>query len=126
MHIRTSYIGDALKNLLAATVDLQLGSSATFTHFLDEPSGHRMFFSGVADNAMYVQIVEFDDLYSEDNRWAGGVPRWHGRVSVPHFIDAVRAMAEAVLEKHGEEGYLKSWVHAPFPSRELALLQRNP
>jgi hypothetical protein len=126
LRLRTSYVGDALKDLLRATLDLKLGSSATFTHFLGEPGGHRMFFSGIADNAMYVQIVRFDDLLSENNRWAGGVPCWTGRVSVPDFIEAVQAMAAAVLEEHGEEGYHRSWVEAPFPSRELALLQRKP
>ncbi|MEU4777769.1 hypothetical protein [Micromonospora sp. NPDC023633] len=126
LRLRTSYVGDALKDLLTATLDLKLGSSATFTHFLDEPHGHRMFFSSVADNTMYVEIVRFDDLFTDNNRWAGGVPCWDGEVSVPHFIEAVQDMAMAVLKEHGEDGYHKSWIEAPFPTRELALLQQKP
>jgi hypothetical protein len=120
LEIGTTYVGDALKSLLQSARDLQIGSGSSISHFLDEPGGTRVFFSGAVDE-VYVQIVSFDDLQSEINRWAGGKPRWAGRVSTSDFVDGVRAMAERLLSEVGESGYLKRW-GAPFPMNELHAL----
>jgi hypothetical protein len=121
IEVSTSYLGDALGDLFQAAADLKIGASATFTHFLGEPGGYRMFFSGAAEE-VFVQVVQFDDLHSETERWKGGVLVWAGRVRTRDFIESVRLMGEAVLQENGLDGYQRAW-GKPFPSRELEALQ---
>lgn len=121
IELNTSYVGDALGGLIQAAIDLKIGASATFTHFLGEPGGYRMFFSGAADE-VFVQVVQFDDLQSETERWKGGAIAWAGRVGTADLIEAVRLMGEGVLQENGLDGYQRSWGR-PFPSRELDALQ---
>ena len=120
LEVHTTYVGDALKSVLQSARDLQLGSGSSIALLLSEPGGTRVFFSG-AEEEVYVQVVQFSDLQSMDNRWAGGQPRWAGRISTSGFIDDVRSMAEQLLLEVGESRYLKEWGH-PFPSRELRAL----
>lgn len=121
--IGTSYVGDGLRGLLRAARDLQLGSSATFTHLLDEPHGYRIFFSGAAEK-VYVQIVLFKDLYSEGKRWAGAELRWEGPVRTRQFIEAVIAMAERARRDYPDGEYERRWGF-PFPDEELSLLREG-
>ncbi|MCX4825967.1 hypothetical protein OG883_40505 [Streptomyces sp. NBC_01142] len=121
LEVHTTYLGDALKSILQSARDLQIGSRSSFAVFESEPSGTRVFFSG-AEDEVYVQIVYFDDLQSMDNRWAGGQPRWAGRVSTSGFVDNVRSMAEQLLSEVGESGYQKAWGY-PFPMHELQALR---
>jgi hypothetical protein len=118
--VHASYLGDALRELLRSAVDLKLGSSATFAHFMGEPGGTRVFFSGAAEE-VFVQVVWFEDLISPEEWWKGGTLRWAGRVPTRAFIEAVRAMAEHVLAEHGEAGYQRAWGF-PFPAEELKWL----
>jgi hypothetical protein len=119
--VPTSYVGDALADLIQVASDLKLGSSATFMHFLGEPGGYRMFFSGAAEE-VFVQLVQFDDLQSETERWKGGVLVWAGRVGTNEFINSVRSMSELVLQEIGLKGYRKAWGR-PFPVQALEALR---
>lgn len=120
--VHTTYLGDGLGSLLQAALDLQLGSSATVALLQGEPAGTWFIFSGAADE-VYVQIVQFDDIQSEERRWSGGFCRWHGRVEVAGLIVAVRRMAEEALARAGSaERYQRDWGGIPFPMEKLAAL----
>ncbi|MGI5149328.1 hypothetical protein ACQEVC_23715 [Plantactinospora sp. CA-294935] len=120
----SSYVGDGLGSVLQAALDLQLGSSATIAYLPGEPGGHLIFFAGAADDTVYVQIVLFPNFESSTtSKWAGATPRWEGRLSVAGFITAVRAMAEALLQAYGEEGYREASGGFRFPAGKLAALQ---
>ncbi|MFH8394278.1 hypothetical protein [Streptomyces sp. NPDC018036] len=121
VEIPSSYIGDALDGLMQAALDLQLGSSATFAYFMGEPDGYRMFFSGASDE-VYVQVVHFVDLQSEEGRWAGGTVSWAGRVGKDAFIDDVCSMGEKVIRDNGSDGYERAW-GKPFPASLLQKLK---
>lgn len=121
IEVSTSYVGDALDGLIRAASDLKVGASATFTHFLSEPGGHRIFFSGAAEE-VFVQLVQFDDLQSETERWKGGVLVWSGRVKTDDFVMSVRLMSELMLQEKGLDGYRRAW-GKPFPVRELEALK---
>jgi hypothetical protein len=89
-----------------------------------EPAGTWFTFSGAADE-VHVQIVQFDDVHSEDRRWSGGVSRWHGRVEVAGLVLAVQRMAEEAVARAGSpERYQRNWGGNPFPSEKLATLRR--
>ena len=103
VEVSTSYVGDALGGLIQAASDLKIGASATFTYFLGEPGGYRMFFSGAVEE-VFVQLVQFDDLQTEAERWKGGVLVWAGRVKTSDFVNSVRLMAESLLQESGIDG----------------------
>jgi len=85
--------------------------------------GTWFIFSGATDQ-VYVQIVQFDDVQSEDRRWSGGVRRWHGRVEVAGLLLAVQRMAEEALARAGSlERYERDWGGIPFPSEKLDTLR---
>ncbi|MET8282980.1 hypothetical protein [Micromonospora sp. NPDC005174] len=122
--VHTTYLGDGLGSLLQAALDLQLGSSATVALLVAEPAGTWFIFSGATEE-VYVQIVEFDDVGSDDHRWSGGVSRWHGRVEVAGLISAVQRMAEEALDRAGSlDRYQRNWGGIPFPSEKLAALRQ--
>jgi hypothetical protein len=115
--VHASYLTDGLASLLRSAGDLSGGSRSTFTLFAQEPGGNRVFFSGAAEE-VFVQVVAFPDVYSTAARWAGGRQTWAGRVSTAGFLTDVRAMAEDLLARHGDQGYRETWGH-PFPHDEL-------
>jgi hypothetical protein len=122
VELRTSYLGDALRGLMRAALDLKVGSSSALAYFLGEPAGYRMVFSGGEQGEVYMQVVYFSDLQSEGREWMDGKVLWAGLISIEGFIAAVRRMGGEVVVEYGEEGYLKIW-GMPFPGDMLRLLE---
>ena len=123
--VHTTYVGDGLGSVMQAAIDLQVGSSTAIAFLPAEPSGSCVFFSDAADE-VYVQIVRFSDMESEDNRWTGGVLRWHGRIKAAILIQAVRSMAEEVLARFGTlEEYSRRWGGVSFPMGKLTTLRQQ-
>lgn len=123
LEMTTSYTGHGLQSLLQAAADLRHGSSASLAWLSDEPHAHVFVFTGAAER-VYAQILVVPDEYAEDP-WAGAQRRWAGRVPVVALITAAARMAQTVLDQYGEAGYQRAWRDMPFPSRELAALQRE-
>lgn len=121
VEIATSFVGDALRDLLRAARDLQLGSSATFTHLLSEPSGHRIFFNSDTEK-VYVQIVSFENLHSDNNTWAGARLRWEGLTGKRQLVGSIITMAEQARHEYPDDEYERRWGF-PFPAEELSLLR---
>jgi hypothetical protein len=121
LEVPSSYVGDALGELMQTALDLKKGGRSSFCHFLGEPGGYRMFFSG-ADAEVYVQVVRFPDLQSEGARWAGGTVIWAGRILTNGFIESVIGMGNAIIHDLGIDGYRKIW-GKPFPVELLSALQ---
>lgn len=123
IEIHTTYIGDGLGSVLQAAIDLRLGSSSAIAFLPAEPGGTCLFFAG-AEATVYLQVVNFDDMQSERHRWSGGSLRWHGRISVGHFIRQVVHMAEDLLrECGGVDAYSEAWGGGSFPVSKLELLR---
>ena len=122
IQIGTTYLADGLASVLDMAIDLSLGAGATFAVLEGEPGGHRIFCSGATD-AVFVQVVGFEDLGGPGTWWKGADLRWHGRVPVADVVDCVRAMAAGVLEGYGAEGYRKEW-GMPFPMERYEKVQQ--
>ena len=122
IRIGTTYLGDGLASVLGMAIDLSLGAGATFAVLEGEPGGHRIFCSGAAD-AVFIQVVRFEDLSDPGTWWKDADLRWHGRVPVADVVDSARAMAAEVLERHGAEGYSKQW-GMPFPMGRYEKVQQ--
>jgi hypothetical protein len=124
IRVHVSYIGAGIEALVQSAVDLKLGSGATFITFSAEPGGIRMFFSGVVEGGVFVQIVQFPDIRDSEVWWKDGVVVWKGRVNVGDYISAVRTAAESVIARYGSnERYFKAWQGVKFPSDGLEFLQ---
>jgi hypothetical protein len=120
--LHTTYVGDALRSLMRAAMDLKIGSSATLAYFFGEPGGYRMVFSGARQGEVYMQVILFPDLGSRGREWLDGHVVWAGLISIDGFVLAVQRMSEKVLEDYGEEEYLRIW-GLPFPSDMIRLLK---
>ncbi len=125
IEIATTYIGDGLRSLLRAALDLRLGSTATVAGLPGEPAGHVLQFTGAAED-VYVQIVFLPNADGRGDRWRGAELRWAASIPVRSYVAAATRMAEAVLAEHGADGYQHLWGGTTFPSAELASLQAEP
>jgi len=123
LEVPSSYVGDALVELMQTAFDLKKGGRSSFCHFLGEPGGYRMFFSG-AEIEVYVQVVRFPDLQSEGARWANGTLVWAGRIQTARFIESVIGMGNAIINDLGINGYQNAW-GKPFPEELLSALQSS-
>lgn len=123
IEIHTTYVGDGLRSVVQAAIDLRLGSSSAIAFLPAEPGGTCLFFGG-ADEDVYLQVVRFADMQSESGRWGGGSLRWHGRIGVREFIRGVMLMADEVLVQcGGSDAYSRGDIS--FPSRELEALRQG-
>jgi hypothetical protein len=126
VEIHTTYIGDGLRSVLQAAIDLQMGSSSAIAFLPAEPGATCLFFAG-ADTNVYLQVVHFSDMESERHRWSGGSLRWHGRINVGHFVRQSLLMAQDVLGQCGSgDTYSKVWGGASFPIDKLEILRGSP
>jgi hypothetical protein len=123
LELRTTYVGNGLRSLLQAALDLRNGSSASIASLPTEPGAHVFLFGGAGER-VYVQILFLKDEYAEDP-WLGARRRWAGRIRVDAFVTATTDMGQAVLDQHGDAGYRRAWRDIPFPSRELNRLQES-
>ncbi|WP_148308133.1 hypothetical protein [Actinoplanes friuliensis] len=123
VEIHTTYVGDGLGSVLQAALDLQGGSSSAIAFLPAEPGGSCLFFGG-ASSRVYLQIVDFQDMSSEDGRWGGGRLRWNGHVSVDRFVRQAATMAEDVLAEYQDAAsYRVAWGGIPFPVDNIRRLR---
>lgn len=119
VHIFTTYLGDGLSELVEVGIALSLGARRSFATLLGEPVGHRMFFSG--GEMIYVEIVQFEDLMSLDDRWNRGKVRWADQISRSSLVESIRDMAETVRDQHDLNEYEREWGF-PFPVERYEIL----
>jgi hypothetical protein len=121
--LSASYLTDALGNLLiGACAVLRYFNQVSFS-FEEEPGEFRWVISSPRFDEIAVQIFEFRDLYSSSKESDGQL--LFSTVCRPVvFATAVYAAAKAVLEEHGEDGYLLKWDQHPFPLLPLQELER--
>ena len=118
-----SYLSDALRNLVLAGTAVASGFTRVSFGFDEEPGEYRWVIASPRFNEIELEILSFDELW-------GGKPDTEGkslfkaRCLPEDFALAVQAAAHSVLERYGEAGYMKLWHEHPFPSAQLAELDR--
>jgi hypothetical protein len=122
VHIFTTYLGDALPELVEVGIALTLGARQSFATLLGEPVGHRIFFLG--DEMIYIEIVRFEDLTSSEERWNRGTVRWTGRISRMSLIESIRNMTESFRDQHDVNEYERLWGF-PFPVERYEMLRSS-
>jgi hypothetical protein len=121
--IRASYLSDALGTLVLAALGVLSGFTALSFAFDEEPGEYRWVLRTVGHQALELRLLAFDERRG-DLADAQGRLLMVTRCRPAAFARAVRAAAEAVLERHGEAGYQERWGQHAFPSRQLYLLGR--
>jgi hypothetical protein len=120
--ITASYLSDALGNLVAAAVATLSGRGSATVSFDEEPGEYRWVIEAKSPSLCAVQILEFPELWGNKPN-SDGKSVFRAEVTPIVFGRAVHAAAASVLEKHGIEGYAKSWIQHPFPLEQFRVLE---
>lgn len=120
--MHTTYVGNGLGSLVRSALDLRRGSSSAIAVLPAEPGATYLFFQGAA-REVYVQIVQFADVWSE-GRWGGGDLLWSGHLAVADYISQVVVVADSVIAQHGgADEYSKDWGGIEFPTSDVSKLR---
>jgi hypothetical protein len=120
--VQASYLGDALRELIEATLAIVEGSAYSVANFCEEP-GECRFVLEPAGDRMRLRILEFPEIWSKEPDEEGAV-RFDAVCGLREFAGAVLIAARAVLNSHGLEGYLEKWRRHEFPSEAVYKLDR--
>ena len=105
--VEASYIGDAFRKLVEATLAAVEGSVYSVAHFYDEP-GECRFALEPQGGQIRVRILQFSETCSEEPDEAG-TARLDAVCALHDFAEAVLTAARTVLDTHGLQGYREKW-----------------
>lgn len=119
--VEASYIGDALRELVEATLTIVEGSAHSVAHFYDEPGECRLVLE-LQGYQIRVRILEFPETWSEEPDEAGAA-RLDAMCAFREFAEAVLVAARTVLDTHGLQGYVEKWGRHEFPADAVYKLE---
>lgn len=119
--ITASYLGDALGELLEALGLLLEGADQARCSWEEEPGEYRWLFQR-SDAGVWLRVLAFPDQYAEEPDERGEV-LFETRAPLREIVEAIADGAEKVLERYGEDEYLRRWVEHPFPIGHLQLIR---
>ena len=125
--ITASYLSDAFGNLVRSAVAMLYWFNFVSFSFLEEPGEFVWELETNAGNAwtLNLKLLGIDCDRDSATSESDFKPLFQTVCSQMEFGKAVRAAGEALLEKHGEQGYFEEWVEFPFPTDEFRqLIQR--
>lgn len=91
--------------------------------FDEEPGEYRWVLQRINNTDMCLQILEFDDLWSNLPSSAGK-KLLEVQLPIAAYASAVALAAKELLAKHGEEEYEGKWIEHRFPTATLDLLDK--
>lgn len=122
--LSTSYLSDALGNLVLAAAAVLSGAHSISVGFDEEPGEFRWSVTRMDSSTIRLNILSFEELWGNRPDAEGSVLfSWIGPPL--EFGRSVRDAAEALLQKHSLADYKKQWVEHDFPSTELELLRSH-
>ena len=121
--LTASYLSDALRNLVLGATAVVSGFRRVSFCFDEEPGEYRWVINSPRLNEVELEILDFDQLWG-DRPDSEGRSLFKTRCLPDDFAKAVQATAHRILEHHGEAGYLELWHEHPFPTAQLAELDR--
>ncbi|TPL93675.1 hypothetical protein [Mesorhizobium sp. B2-3-12] len=110
--VEASYVGDALRDLVQATLAIVDGAPYAVARFLDEP-GECRFVLEPQGNQTRVRLLSFPETWSEEPDGAGAV-RLDAMCLLREFAEAVLTATRTILSSHGLQNYRERWGHE-FP-----------
>ena len=119
--ITASYLDDALGDLLEAVGVLLEGAEEARCSWTEEPGESRWTFRREGA-AVQLRVLVFPGMYSHEPDGTGVVV-FDTLQPLREVARAIATGAQAVLDEHGEDGYLQRWYEHPFPSGHLEAIQ---
>jgi hypothetical protein len=121
--LRTSYLSDALNDLLLAIGSLLEGALHAECSWLEEPGEWRWIFD-LASTQVSLHILGFDDGWPRQPEDQGTLV-FQTAESVYDLARAIVEGVEAVLAEYGLEEYERRWHEYPFPTQALSLVKER-
>ncbi len=121
--VTASYLSDALRSFVAAVCRILDGTPDSTATFDEEPGEYRWRFFRIDDDTIRIQILEFEDLWS-DKPDSNGKSISDIQCRLLTFGGAVYDGCKRLLAEHGRDGYKEKWHEHSFPDVDLAELER--
>jgi hypothetical protein len=115
-----SYLSDALDDLIRATTAAVSGPVEQVATFTDEPGECRLKLQPIGER-LRVRILAFEANWSRAPDSAGEL-MLDAECRLRTFAGAVLSAAQAVLARHGSQGYRQLWGKHDFPTEPMAHL----
>ena len=121
--VTASYLSDALGSLVIAATAVQAGFSRATFSFEEEPGEYRWVITTPRTNEVELSIIEFRSASNEEPDERGKL-LLRTRCRPVVFAEAVSTAASRLFSHFGESGYKEQWSEHPFPTKQLAELDR--
>ena len=111
-----SYLSDALKSLINATIKMLSGNSRSWAYFAGEPTGYTWKFSSIDQHRTRLRIVYngFDEDSNDDNE--NIYPSLLDvEINKYEFAESLDRALSNLLRNYGLDGYQEQWAEYPFP-----------
>ncbi len=120
--ITASYLSDAFGNLVLSAVAMLQWFEAVSFRFEEEPGAYKWDLESRPNNTLDLRISEaFLNFSADPSNWEYK-QIFQTTSTQMRFGRAVDAAANALIEEHGEAGYLEKWKSNPFPMEHLRQL----
>ena len=119
----TSYLTDALGDLLGAVWSLLEGATEARLSWCQEPGEHRWIFIREEDS-VHLRVLGFPDVEAAEPD-ARGTTVFETRQEMTALATAIAAGASVGLARHGEAGHEVEWGQDPVPTDRLALIRKR-
>jgi len=112
--VTASYLSDALGEFVKAVNHILGGGNEAKFSFDEEPGEYRWILKRNENNALFIEIIEFPDLWGNKDDSEGKVIY---EVTCPahEFGKALLVGLNGLLDEYGVVGYKEKWVDAEYP-----------
>ena len=118
--VTASYLSDALRDLMAATLAIVEGADQASVSWAEEPGEYRWALRRASGNQMELRVKWFDKLLT---RRTEGSLHFDASCDVNAFAAAIGLAARTLLQELGADGYARQWGKHDFPLSELRALE---
>ncbi len=82
----------------------------------------RIIFTRRDENAYNLKVLEFNDIFDKKSDEEGRKV-FEGSASSTQLLESIYSNATRILNRYGEEGYVKQWSTFDFPTENYKMLK---
>lgn len=112
-----SYLSDALKSFVQATISILKGAHVEKFRFDEEPGEYRWLLNTISPNELNITILDFNELWG-DKPDTEGKEIFKTTVCTQEFSIALKKAMDHLIQEHGLSGYKEKWSEHEFPIKE--------
>lgn len=114
LNMLASYLSDALKSLINATIKMLGGNNYSWAYFVGEPTGYTWKFNRIDQHRAYLKIV-YNDFNEEDDNKDNRSSLLEVKIDIYEFAESLDKALSNLLRNYGLNGYQEQWAEDPFP-----------